>query len=113
MKRTKLSPIRPNDKRVRLDLNSEIFEENLLALDKTESTDTQYAAQAAPDDVGAGYRDSGLKWEKIESVKPPSGIAAVYSLRITQGRRATANRQGDLMRFLTIQQDHDSTYGKK
>ena len=38
---------------------------------------------------------------------------AGHSLRITQARRATAYRQGDFMRFLTIQQDHDSTYGKK
>ena len=59
------------------------------------------------------YRDAGLKWEKIESVKTPSGIDAVCSPRITQSRRATAYRQGDFMRFLTIQQDHDSTYGKK
>jgi len=32
------------------------------------------------------YRDSGLKWEKIISFKPPPGIDAVYSLRITQAR---------------------------
>ncbi len=30
-----------------------------------------------------------------------------------EARRATAYREGDFMRFLTIQQDHDSTYGKK
>lgn len=59
------------------------------------------------------YRDAGLKWEKIDSVKPPQGIDAIYSLRITQGSRATAYRDGDFMRFLTIAQDHDSTYGKK
>jgi hypothetical protein len=40
------------------------------------------------------YRDSGLKWEKIVSFKPPPGIDAVYSLRITQARRATAYRDG-------------------
>ena len=34
------------------------------------------------------YRDAGLKWEKIDSVKPPQGIDAIYSLRITQGSRA-------------------------
>ena len=59
------------------------------------------------------YRDSGLKWEKIVSVKPPAGIDAVYSLRITQERRCTAWRDGDFMRFLTIAPDHDSTYGQK
>ena len=59
------------------------------------------------------YRDNGLKWEKIISVKPPKGIEAFYSLRITQSRRATAYREGDFMRLLTIASDHDATYGKK
>ena len=59
------------------------------------------------------YRDSGLKWEKIVSLKPPQGIDAVYSLRITQSRRATAYREGEFIRFLTIASDHDSTYGEK
>lgn len=104
----------PNEKRVRLDLNSEIFQENLLALDKTESTRVLNTLRKLRQMTWAQvYRDSGLKWEKIESVKPPSGIDAVYSLRITQARRATAYRRGEFMRFLTIQQDHDSTYGKK
>lgn len=59
------------------------------------------------------YRDLGLKWEKIVSVRPPPGIDAVYSLRITQSRRATALRDGIFMRLLTIAPDHDSTYGRK
>ena len=54
-----------------------------------------------------------LKWEKISSIKPPDGIDAIYSIRITQARRATAFRKGDFIRFLTIAPDHDSTYGKK
>ena len=104
----------PNEKRVRLDLNNEIFQDNLLGLDKTESTRVLNTLRKLRQMTWAQvYRDSGLKWEKIESVKPPSGIDAVYSLRITQARRATVYREGDFMRFLTIQQDHDSTYGKK
>ena len=59
------------------------------------------------------YIDNGLKWEKIVSFKPPVGIDAIYSLRITQSRRATAYREGEFIRFLTIASDHDSTYGKK
>ena len=58
-------------------------------------------------------RDQGLKWEKITSIKPPQGIDAMYSLRINRSRRATAHRDGDFMRLLTIAPDHDSTYGKK
>ena len=62
---------------------------------------------------GQVYGDTGLKWEKIASVTPPAGITAVYSLRITQARRATAYRDGSFIRFLTIAADHDATYGKK
>jgi hypothetical protein len=57
------------------------------------------------------YRDNGLKWEKVVSVKPPVDIDAVYSLRITQARRAIAYRDADFIRFLTIAPDHDSAYG--
>ncbi|MGX7005618.1 hypothetical protein [Caballeronia sp. KNU42] len=59
------------------------------------------------------YLDQGLKWEKITSVQPPRGIDAVYSLRITQARRATVLRDGDYLRFLTIERDHDATYKSK
>ena len=59
------------------------------------------------------YRDPGLKWEKITSVRPPVGIDAMYSLRISRSRRATAYRDGDFIRLLTIAPDHDATYGKK
>lgn len=100
--------------RVRLDLNNPMFQDNLLALQKPDR-------HAALDTLGRlrqmtwnqVYRDKGLKWEKIVSFKPPAGIDAVYSLRITQSRRATAYRDGDFIRLLTNASDHDSTYGKK
>ena len=102
------------DRLVRLDLNNPVFQENLLTLQKPER-------QAVLDTLNKirqmtwnqVYRDSGLNWEKIISVKPPTGIAAIYSLRISQNRRASAYRDGDFIRFLTIAPDHDSTYGKK
>lgn len=99
---------------VRLDLNNPTFQENLLSLQKPERL-------AALDTLGRlrqmswnqVYRDKGLKWEKIVSVKPPAGIDAIYSLRIAQSRRATAYRDGNFIRLLTIAPDHDATYGKK
>jgi hypothetical protein len=102
------------DKLVRLDLNNPIFQENLFTLQKPER-------QAVLDTLNKlrqmtwnqVYRDGGLKWEKIISVKPPTGIDTIYSLRITQARRATAYRDDDFIRFLTIAPDHDNTYGKK
>jgi hypothetical protein len=103
-----------NGQKVLLDLNNPIFQENLLSLQKQE----RHAAldvlnkirQLTWIDV---YRDNGLKWEKIVSVRPPEGIDAIYSLRITKARRATAYREGAFMRFLTIAPDHDATYGRK
>ena len=59
------------------------------------------------------YRDNGVKWEKMVSLKPPTGIDAIYSLHITQAGRATAYRDGEFIRFLTIAPDHDSTYSQK
>jgi hypothetical protein len=103
-----------NDNPIRLDLNNPFFQEQLFALQKPERN-------AAIDTLrkihllswGQLYRDNGLKWEKIVSVKPPQGIDAIYSLRITQSRRCTAYRDGDFLRFLTVAPDHDSTYGRK
>jgi len=99
---------------VRLDLNNPVFQENLLTLQKPErhaALDTlNKLRQMTWNQV---YRDGGLKWEKIISVKPPKDIDAIYSLRITNSRRATAYRDGEFIRLLTIAPDHDSTYGKK
>ncbi len=99
---------------VRLDLNNPVFQQNLLTLQKPErhaALDTlNKLRQLTWNQV---YRDQGLKWEKIISVKPPVGIDALYSLRITQSRRATAYRDGEFIRLLTIAADHDSAYGKK
>ena len=102
------------DVRVRLDLNNPVFQENLLTLQKAErhaALDTlNKLRQMTWNHI---YRDSGLNWEKIVSVKLPTGIDAIYSLRITQARRATAYRDGEFIRLLTIASDHDGTYGKK
>ncbi|MEQ1516403.1 MAG: hypothetical protein ABL931_07950 [Usitatibacteraceae bacterium] len=102
------------DKLVRLDLNNPVFQENLLTLQKPErhaALDTlNKLRQMTWSQV---YRDGGLKWEKIISIKPPKDIDAIYSLRITNSRRATAYRDGEFIRLLTIAPDHDSTYGKK
>jgi len=102
------------DAAVRLDLNNPVFQEQLLSLQKNE----RHAALDTLNKIrklswNQLYRDQGIKWEKITSIKPPAGIDAVYSLRISQSRRATAHRDGDFIRLLTIAPDHDATYGKK
>ena len=99
---------------VRLDLNNAVFQQNLLTLQKQErhaALDTlNKLRQLTWNQV---YRDPGLKWEKIISIEPPAEIDALYSLRITQSRRATAYRDEAFIRLLSIAADHDSTYGKK
>jgi hypothetical protein len=102
-----------NNKNVQLDLNNEVFQHGWFRLEKDEQQrvlDTlKKVSQLTWDQV---YRDQGLKWEKIVSV-PQRGPHALYSLRITRSRRATAFRQDNFMRFLSVEPDHDSTYGKK
>ena len=102
------------DALVRLDINNPVFQENLLTRQKSErhsALDTlNKLRQMTWNQI---YRDNGVKWEKIVSIKLPTGIDAIYSLRITQARRATAYRDAEFIRFLTIAPDHDSTYGKK
>jgi len=101
-------------RKLQLDLNNEVFQENWLTLDKSERNRVTDALrklrQLTWDQL---YRDQGLKWEKVVSVKPPQGMDAVYTLRITQSRRATVYRDGNFLRFLTIAPDHDAAYGKK
>ena len=99
---------------VRLDLNNPVFQEHLLSLQKPERHAALDTLKKIRQLTWAQlYRDSGLKWEKIVSIKPPAGLDAVYSLRITQARRCTAYREGDFLRLLTIAPDHDSAYGRK
>lgn len=103
-----------NDALVRLDLNNPVFQETLFNLQKPErhaAIDTLKKIRQLT--WAQVYRDNGLKWEKIVSIQPPTGVDAVYSLRITQSRRATAWREGDFMRLLTVAPDHDGTYGRK
>lgn len=102
-----------NDNPIRLDLNNPVFQEHLFGLQKPERNAVMDALRKIRQmSWGQFYRDNGLKWEKIASVKPPQGIDAIYSLRITLSQRCTAYRDGDFMRFLTVSPDHDSTYGR-
>ncbi len=99
---------------VRLDMNNPIFQDHLLNLQKPERHAALDTLKKIKQLTWAQvYKDSGLKWEKIVSIKPPPGLDAVYSLRITQSRRCTAYREGGFLRLLTIAPDHDSTYGRK
>jgi hypothetical protein len=99
---------------VLLDLNAPSFQRNLLSLDKTLRNEALSTLQKIIQmDWNQVYRDQGLKWEKIYTIDPPQGVEAIYSLRITQSRRAVAYRKGNFMCFIAIPPDHDAAYGKK
>ena len=88
-----------NDAAAQLDNNNPVFQEHLLNLQKPD----RHAALDAlkkirPLTWAQLYQDNGLQWEKIIGVKPPAGIDAVYSMRITQARRCTAFREGEFLR---------------
>lgn len=103
-----------SDAPIRLDLNNSVFQEHLFNLQKSDRHAVIETLKKIRLLTRAQlYRDNGLKWEKIISVKPPQGIDAIYSLRVTQSRRCTAYRDGDFMRLLTVAPDHDSTYRRK
>ncbi len=103
-----------HDAAIRLDLNNPVFQRDLLGLQKTErhaALDT--LAKLLQLTWNQVHRDKGLRWEKITSLKPPPGIDALYSLRITRTRRAVACREGVFIRLLSIPPDHDATYRRK
>ena len=103
-----------HDPALRLDLNNPVFQNALFSLQKTEQLAVLDTLRKLRQSTWLQlYADRGLRWEKIHSVKPPKGISALYSLRITKSCRATAFRDGDILRFLTIYSDHDAAYGKK
>jgi len=99
---------------VTLDLNNAEFQQNLFNLSKPDRHSAlETLKKLSVMSWNQIYRDIGLKWEKIANLTPPPGISAIYSLRITQSRRATAYRDGNALKLLAIPPDHDSTYGKK
>lgn len=104
----------PAPQPVSLDLNNPDFQLDLFSLQQPEKLAALNTLQKIRRLTWAQvYRDNGLKWEKITSRKPPAGIEALYSLRMTQSCRAVAYRAGNTMVFLRIFSDHDATYGKK
>lgn len=81
-----------NDALVRLDLNNPVFQETPLqpAKSRTPRGD-RHIEKGAATHLSTGLSRQRLEMGKIVSIKPPAGIVAVYSLRITQSRRATAS----------------------
>lgn len=99
----------PPDK-VRLDLNSPVFQEDLFALQKTEQSAVLRALKKISQMTWQQiYEDRGLKWELIHSLHEEQ-VEKLYTFRISQAFRAIAYREKDWMRILSLHPDHDSPY---
>ena len=103
---------------VLLDLNYPKFLESLFALEKNDKIQLiKQLEKISKLSWAEAQRDPGLKWEKIHPVPialqrhlPDDKTRALYSIRLTQSKRAVVLREGDYMRFLAMPKDHDSTY---
>jgi hypothetical protein len=96
---------------VLLDLNYDDFQNELLALQKTEQTAFLSACKKIKKLTWDGvYKDKGLHWEEITSKTTKNG-GKLYSIRFSKKYRAVVNRDGDFMVFYSIHVDHDSAYG--
>jgi hypothetical protein len=96
--------------RIKIDLNSPEFQQDLFGLEKHEQLSlVQTLKKIHKLTWPQLYVDPGLKWEAILSKTSKSG-ARLYTFRFSQKYRAVALRQGDFLRVLTLHVDHDSAY---
>jgi hypothetical protein len=103
---------------VLLDINYPNFLESLFALEKNDKIQLFKQLEKISKLTWANVqRDPGLKWEKIHPI--PVALQrhlqddkqrTLYSIRLTQAKRAVVLREGNYMRFLALPKDHDSTY---
>jgi len=97
--------------RVRLDLNSPEFLEIFLGLEGAEIAQVAGTlAQIRKLDWSNVYASKGLRWEAIDHLKAPDGKSTVYSVRLSQMIRGLAFSESEVMRFISLHPDHDSTY---
>lgn len=99
---------------IKIDMNSPGFQEDFFDLEKTEQLalirTLKKIRQLSWQQL---YVDTGLKWERIFSKKSrphDKSHEQVYSFRFSQKYRATALREDDFIRLLTLHVDHDSAY---
>ncbi len=95
---------------IKIDMNNPEFQRDFFELEKKEQialiTTLKKIRQLKWAEV---YLNNGLKWEAILSKKTLSG-QRIYSFRFSQKYRATAFREGEFLRLLTLHVDHDSVY---
>ena len=96
--------------KILLDMNSPIFQEQLLDLEKLEQraslNSLRKIKQLTWEEL---YRDKGIRWELITSKRTSQGNN-LYSFRFSQKYRGVAYRDGKYLALLSICVDHDSAY---
>lgn len=96
--------------KIKIDMNNPTFQHDFFELEKNEQLSLiktlKKISQLHWQEL---YNDNGLKWEAILSKSSKSGNR-IYSFRFSQKYRATALREGDYLRLLTLNTDHDSAY---
>jgi hypothetical protein len=94
--------------RVRLDLNSPVFQDVFFRLEVAELKQVVAGLRRLAElDWTTIYRHTGFRWEAIDHLKAPNG-AKVYSLRLSQKVRAIAYRDGEFLRLISLHPDRDS-----
>lgn len=89
-----------------LDLNDPVFQQDLLQLEKGEALALIKTLRKIRALTWTQlYSDRGLRWESIKSLGRDA-----YTLRVTRKCRAVVQRNGDILRFLSLHPDHDSAY---
>ena len=95
---------------IKIDMNNPEFQKDFFELEKNEQIALIKALKKIKQlNWFELYADKGLRWEAILSKKSHSGDR-IYTFRFSQKYRATAFREGEFIRLLTLHVDHDSAY---
>lgn len=93
-----------------LDLNCPVFQKDLFTLGKQDAfavlKTLRTISHISWDNL---YKSKGLNWELIYSKTGKKG-EKIYSFQISKKIRATALKEGNYLRVLSLHPDHDSAY---
>jgi len=96
--------------KARLDLNNPDFQKEWFGLQKEDFLSTKNTLRKLSQmDWSQVYRDKGLRWEKIQSVRTTKG-RELFTIRLSRKHRAVVCRKDEFMIFVSLHPDHDSAY---
>jgi len=103
-----------NEQFVKIDLNNPEFQRTWVELEADEAERVRATFKKILKLTWQElYRYKGLHWEKIQSVPAPKGVDSLYSFRLSKSARGVGYRDGNFLRVLLVNADHDGAYGKK